>query len=185
MGDHRAQIGAEFWSRNIQWVAGGCKEKLRSHRGVSRTGRKCLSCATSARAMVRSVLSNIFHWWSQQENACASLDQFAGTLSGGEQQMLAIGRALMANPRVLLLDEPSMGLAPQIVADIFRIIREINRDGTTVLLVEQNARKALSIADYCYVLESGRIQVEGAPADIIKSPKILDAYLGGMGVRDQ
>jgi branched-chain amino acid transport system ATP-binding protein len=99
--------------------------------------------------------------------------------------MLAIGRALMANPRVLLLDEPSMGLAPQIVADIFRIIREINRDGTTVLLVEQNARKALSIADYCYVLESGRIQVEGAPADIIKSPKILDAYLGGMGVRDQ
>jgi branched-chain amino acid transport system ATP-binding protein len=107
--------------------------------------------------------------------------QFAGTLSGGEQQMLAIGRALMANPRVLLLDEPSMGLAPQIVADIFRIIREINRSGTTVLLVEQNARKALSIADYCYVLEGGRIQMEGIPSDLVESSKVLDVYLGGIG----
>jgi branched-chain amino acid transport system ATP-binding protein len=107
--------------------------------------------------------------------------RFAGSLSGGEQQMLAIGRALMANPRVLLLDEPSMGLAPQVVADIFRIIREINREGTTILLVEQNARKALSIADYGYVLEGGRIQMEGTASDLVKSPKVLDAYLGSAG----
>ncbi|MCA1454123.1 ABC transporter ATP-binding protein [Bradyrhizobium sp. BRP22] len=105
--------------------------------------------------------------------------QFAGQMSGGEQQMLAIGRALMARPRLLLLDEPSMGLAPQIVNDIFRTIREINAAGTTVLLVEQNARKALSIASYGYVLESGRINSEGKAGDLLKSPQIVAAYLGG------
>ncbi|WP_022724126.1 ABC transporter ATP-binding protein [Rhodopseudomonas sp. B29] len=105
--------------------------------------------------------------------------QFAGQMSGGEQQMLAIGRALMARPKLLLLDQASMGLAPQIVSDIFRTIREINNLGTTILLVEQNARKALSIASYGYVLESGRISGEGAAADLLNSPQIVAAYLGG------
>lgn len=106
-------------------------------------------------------------------------DQFGGTLSGGEQQMLAIGRALMARPEVLLLDEPSMGLAPKLVSQIFRIIREINEQGTTVLLVEQNAVQALSLAHRAYVLELGRI-VRSAPAgELLADPALRDAYLGG------
>jgi branched-chain amino acid transport system ATP-binding protein len=104
--------------------------------------------------------------------------QYAGSMSGGEQQMLAIGRALMARPKLLLLDEPSMGLAPQIVDDIFRTIREINETGTTVLLVEQNAKKALSVATYGYVLETGRISFEGSASDLLKSAQIVEAYLG-------
>ncbi len=105
--------------------------------------------------------------------------QFAGTMSGGEQQMLAIGRAMMAQPTVLLLDEPSMGLAPMLVAQIFTIIKEINRRGTTVLLVEQNARQALQLADRAYVLENGRV-VKTAPAgDLLDDPQVQAAYLGG------
>jgi branched-chain amino acid transport system ATP-binding protein len=104
--------------------------------------------------------------------------QPAGLLSGGEQQMLAIGRALMAGPRVLLLDEPSMGLAPLIVSEIFVLLGELNRQGLTVLLVEQNARKALALAKRGYVLEGGRIVLEGAAEDLAKSPAIVDAYLG-------
>jgi branched-chain amino acid transport system ATP-binding protein len=104
--------------------------------------------------------------------------QYAGQMSGGEQQMLAIGRALMARPKLLLLDEPSMGLAPQIVNDIFRTIREINESGTTVLLVEQNAKKALSVATYGYVLETGRISFEGRAAELLNSSQIVEAYLG-------
>jgi branched-chain amino acid transport system ATP-binding protein len=104
--------------------------------------------------------------------------QYAGSMSGGEQQMLAIGRALMARPKLLLLDEPSMGLAPQIVNDIFRTIREINDAGTTVLLVEQNVKKALSIASYGYVLESGRIDFEGKADALREAPQIVEAYLG-------
>jgi branched-chain amino acid transport system ATP-binding protein len=105
--------------------------------------------------------------------------QAGGTLSGGEQQMLAIGRALMAQPKVLLLDEPSMGLAPILVAQIFTIISEINRRGTTVLLVEQNAAQALQLADRAYVLETGRV-VKTAPAgDLLADPEVQAAYLGG------
>jgi len=104
--------------------------------------------------------------------------QYAGSLSGGEQQMLAVGRALMARPKLLILDEPSMGLAPQIVNAIFEIIREINRSGTSVLLVEQNARKALSIASYGYVMESGRIELEGSASELLSSPRVVEAYLG-------
>ena len=105
--------------------------------------------------------------------------QLAGTLSGGEQQMLAIGRALMSNPRVLLLDEPSLGLAPILVKQIFDIIREINTQGTSILLVEQNAHKSLGIAGRGYVLENGRIAAEG-PAGVLKADeKIQEAYLGG------
>jgi branched-chain amino acid transport system ATP-binding protein len=104
--------------------------------------------------------------------------QAAGLLSGGEQQMLAIGRALMAGPRVLLLDEPSMGLAPLIVSEIFVLLGELNRQGLTVLLVEQNARKALTLAKRGYVLEGGRIVLEGPAEQLAKSPAIVDAYLG-------
>ena len=105
--------------------------------------------------------------------------QAGGTLSGGEQQMLAIGRALMAKPRVLLLDEPSMGLAPMLVKQIFSIIEEINRRGTTVLLVEQNAQQALQVAHRAYVLETGSI-VKSAPAhDLLDDPEVKAAYLGG------
>jgi branched-chain amino acid transport system ATP-binding protein len=105
--------------------------------------------------------------------------QPGGTMSGGEQQMLAIGRALMASPKVLLLDEPSMGLAPMLVAQIFEIIAEINRRGTTVLLVEQNAAQALQLADRGYVLETGRV-VRSAPArELLSDPRVRAAYLGG------
>jgi branched-chain amino acid transport system ATP-binding protein len=104
--------------------------------------------------------------------------QVGGTLSGGEQQMLAIGRALMARPKVLLLDEPSMGLAPMVISQIFRIISEINTQGTTVLLVEQNAQQALSRSDRAYILETGRVTREGVARDLLKDDSIRAAYLG-------
>ncbi|WP_198088752.1 ABC transporter ATP-binding protein [Variovorax sp. E3] len=105
-------------------------------------------------------------------------DGLAGNLSGGEQQMLAIGRALMAKPRVLLLDEPSMGLAPIIVQDIFRTLREINKQGLTIFLVEQNVRQALKIADRAYVIETGSIVLSGTGRELLGNPKVQDAYLG-------
>lgn len=105
--------------------------------------------------------------------------QIAGTLSGGEQQMLAMGRALMSRPRLMLLDEPSMGLSPIFVKEIFGIIRDINATGTTVLVVEQNARMALSIANYAYVLETGRITLQGSGAELGASEEVRKAYLGG------
>ncbi len=107
------------------------------------------------------------------------IDALAGNLSGGEQQMLAIGRALLAKPRLLLLDEPSMGLAPIIVQDIFRKLREINADGITIFLVEQNVKQALKIAQHGYVLESGKIVLDGSGAALLHDPKVLDAYMGG------
>ncbi|SFB29486.1 branched-chain amino acid transport system ATP-binding protein [Collimonas sp. OK607] len=106
-------------------------------------------------------------------------DGLAGNLSGGEQQMLAIGRALMAKPRVLLLDEPSMGLAPLLVQEIFRIVQEINRTGLTILLVEQNVRQALRIAQRGYVLETGKIVLADSGSNLLNNPKVLEAYLGG------
>ena len=105
--------------------------------------------------------------------------QVAGTLSGGEQQMLAMGRALMSNPKLLMLDEPSMGLAPILVEQIFDIIRQLHKDGTTILLVEQNAQAALSVADRGYVLETGKIVTSGTGAELLSSPAIKKAYLGG------
>jgi branched-chain amino acid transport system ATP-binding protein len=104
--------------------------------------------------------------------------QVAGTLSGGEQQMLAIGRALLMKPRLLMLDEPSLGLAPMLVREIFRAIAGINRDGTSILLVEQNARMALSIAHTGYVLESGRLVLEGSAQDLAENPNVQELYLG-------
>lgn len=105
-------------------------------------------------------------------------NQVAGTLSGGEQQMLAMGRALMSKPRIILMDEPSMGLSPLLVSEIFDIIKEINESGTTVLLVEQNAKKALSIADRAYVLETGKITLSGDAKDLINDESVKKAYLG-------
>ncbi|MGE3126810.1 MAG: ABC transporter ATP-binding protein [Fimbriimonadaceae bacterium] len=106
-------------------------------------------------------------------------NQNAGTLSGGEQQMLAMSRALMSRPRLLLLDEPSMGLAPNLVTEIFEMVVELNKQGVTVLLVEQNAHRALEIADRGYVLETGVVVLEGAGPDLLVDPKVKEAYLGG------
>jgi branched-chain amino acid transport system ATP-binding protein len=106
-------------------------------------------------------------------------NQLGGTLSGGEQQMLAMGRALMAQPTLLLLDEPSMGLSPILVEEIFNIIQEINSQGTSILLVEQNAQMALSISHRGYVLETGKIVVEGKSNDLLNDPQVMKAYLGG------
>ena len=104
--------------------------------------------------------------------------QLAGTLSGGERQMLAIGRALMARPRLLMLDEPSLGLAPRIVREIFHIIERLRENGVAILLVEQNARAALQVANYCYVLETGRITLEGPASDLAHDPRVAATYLG-------
>jgi branched-chain amino acid transport system ATP-binding protein len=105
-------------------------------------------------------------------------NQIAGTLSGGEQQMLAMGRALMSHPQIILMDEPSMGLSPIFVNEIFDIIKEVSQSGTTVLLVEQNAKKALSIADRAYVLETGKIALEGKASELLNNDSVKKAYLG-------
>ena len=106
-------------------------------------------------------------------------NQIAGTLSGGEQQMLAMGRAIMCHPRLLMLDEPSMGLSPLLVDQVFEIIKDINKDGTTILLVEQNAGKSLAISDQAYVMENGKIVLSGTGAELASSEKVKKAYLGG------
>ena len=107
------------------------------------------------------------------------LKQRAGTLSGGEQQMLALARAMMSDPELIMMDEPSLGLAPLLVEEVFEIIREINKEGKTILLVEQNAFGALNVADYAYVLEVGAITLEGKGKDLLKDRRVIDAYLGG------
>ena len=104
--------------------------------------------------------------------------QLAGTLSGGEQQMLAVGRALMTEPKLLMLDEPSLGLAPKIVEDIFEVVRRINKEGVSILIVEQNAVQTLELADRAYVLENGHITLSGPGGDLLKDPRIREAYLG-------
>ncbi len=121
-------------------------------------------------------LENVFQHFPRLEERKR---QLAGTLSGGEQQMLAIGRAMMASPDMLLLDEPSMGLSPLLVKEIFKIIKELNEDGITILLVEQNAKQALSIAHRGYVLETGRIVLSGNAADLLENDAVKKAYLGG------
>jgi len=106
--------------------------------------------------------------------------QLAGTLSGGEQQMLAVGRALMSRPKLMMLDEPSMGLAPLLVSEIFKIIKKINQEGVTILLIEQNARMALKTADYGYVLETGHISIAGTGQELLHNDRVTKAYLGGV-----
>ncbi len=128
------------------------------------------------RAGVADSLARVFHLFPLLEERTG---QYAGNLSGGEQQMLAIGRALMAKPRLLLLDEPSMGLAPLMVQEIFRTLVEINRDGLTVLLVEQNVRQALKISAQGYVLETGLVVLADTGASLLGNPKVAEHYLGG------
>jgi branched-chain amino acid transport system ATP-binding protein len=127
------------------------------------------------RAQRRDTMRRVFQLFPRLEERRT---QLAGTLSGGEQQMLAIGRALMTRPRLLMLDEPSLGLAPLIVADIFRIIREIRETGTTVLIVEQNAAQTLAMADQAYVLENGEIVLEGSGNELLNNEQVRNAYLG-------
>ena len=127
------------------------------------------------KAEIEQDLENVYHLFPRLKERAS---QTGGTLSGGEQQMLAIGRALMARPKVLLLDEPSMGLAPQMIANIFRIITEINKQGVTILLVEQNAQQALSRAHRAYVLEIGSITKEANAKDLLNDPHVKSAYLG-------
>jgi branched-chain amino acid transport system ATP-binding protein len=132
--------------------------------------------ASNDRARIKSNMDMMFQRFprlSERRN------QLGGTLSGGEQQMLAIARALMAEPRLLLMDEPSMGLAPILVEQIFDIIRDINEQGTSILLVEQNAQMALSISDRGYVMETGKIVLEGPSNELLVNPVVIDAYLGG------
>jgi branched-chain amino acid transport system ATP-binding protein len=128
------------------------------------------------RAGIPSSLEEVFHLFPRLQQR---VSQLAGNLSGGEQQMLAIGRALMAKPRLLLLDEPSMGLAPLLVQDIFRTLVTINRSGLTVLLVEQNVRQALKIARHGYVIETGRVVLAESGPNLLKDPRVAEAYLGG------
>ena len=127
------------------------------------------------RAAIAGDLERVLALFPRLEERIGGL---AGNLSGGEQQMLAIGRALLAKPRLLLLDEPSMGLAPIVVQDIFRKLREINADGLTIFLVEQNVRQALKIATHGYVIESGKIVLDGSGDRLLHDPKVLAAYLG-------
>jgi branched-chain amino acid transport system ATP-binding protein len=122
--------------------------------------------------------SDLEHVFELFPKLAARRRQAAGTLSGGEQQMLAIGRALMARPKVMLLDEPSMGLAPVIVQEVFRTLRRLKSEGMTMLLVEQFARTALEVADYAYVMERGRIVIQGTPAELRKDERVIAAYLG-------
>ena len=128
------------------------------------------------KAEIEETMDYVFHLFPRLKERVA---QTGGTLSGGEQQMLAVGRALMAKPRLLLMDEPSMGLAPILVEEIFDIIKEISQEGVTILLVEQNAHMALSVANRGYVLETGSIQLEGSASDLAQNPQVRAAYLGG------
>ncbi|MDR1070418.1 MAG: ABC transporter ATP-binding protein [Gracilibacteraceae bacterium] len=143
------------------------------------TVRENLDLGAYQRRDAQGIKADIAHVFELFPRLWERRAQVAGTLSGGEQQMLAIGRAIMSQPRLLLLDEPSMGLAPILVQQIFDIIRAINREGTTILLVEQNARMALSVADRAYVLETGRIVLSGSAGELMNSPEVSKAYLGG------
>ena len=130
----------------------------------------------SNKAEVQASLDRVFRSLPRLKER---LKQLGGTLSGGEQQMLAIGRALMAKPTLLLMDEPSMGLSPVLVEEVFNIIQDINSQGTSILLVEQNAQMALSVANRAYVLETGRVTLEGDAHEVLHNPQVIEAYLGG------
>ena len=133
------------------------------------------ACSRRAKPARRETLRRVYHLFPRLEERRR---QWAGTLSGGEQQMLAIGRGLMARPRLLMLDEPSLGLSPALVSTIFEIVREINRGGTGILLVEQNVFRALKLSHRGYILENGRIVAEGPSAQLLRDPQVRTAYLG-------
>ncbi|MDR2161261.1 MAG: ABC transporter ATP-binding protein [Desulfovibrio sp.] len=137
-----------------------------------------LGAHTRGKKEAAESLDRVFSWFPRLRERRA---QKSGSLSGGEQQMLAIGRAMMAKPKLLLLDEPSMGLAPLVVSEVFRFIRKLNEEGTTVFLGEQNARKALGMAEYAYVLEDGELIMEGPARRLLSSEQVVEAYLGGAG----
>jgi len=138
-----------------------------------------LQLATFARRDKDRITQDIDHVFSIFPRLKERENQMAGTLSGGEQQMLAVGRAYMSGRRLMLLDEPSMGLAPLLMLSMFEALKKINREGTTILLVEQNARLALKFAQRAYVLENGRLVLEGATQDLLNNPEVKKAYLGG------
>jgi branched-chain amino acid transport system ATP-binding protein len=138
-----------------------------------------LRLATFARKNGKDIEQDLEQVFSLFPRLAERKTQKAGTLSGGEQQMLAVGRALMSGRKLMLLDEPSMGLAPLLMADVFKVLKEINQEGTTILLVEQNARMALQFAQRGYVLETGKVVLEGASADLAANPEVKKAYLGG------
>ncbi len=155
-------------------------------------GRKVFGPLSVEDNLLLGAFRRLPHFFGFRRRAAADLDrvyqlfprlrerrrQPSGTLSGGEQQMLAIGRALMAKPRIMLLDEPSMGLAPVIIQEVFRTIERLKQDGMTMLLVEQFAKAAFAVADHVYVMERGRIALEGSPAELRKNEKVIAAYLG-------
>jgi branched-chain amino acid transport system ATP-binding protein len=168
-------------------------KELPAHRVVAKgvvqvpEGRRIFARLTVAENLrLGAFLSNEKKWIADMEARTldmfpvlrARFSQVAGTLSGGEQQMLAIARGMMSNPRVLLLDEPSMGLAPMLVQRIFDTVQEIRKQGVAILLVEQNAYQALQIADYGYVMESGEIALQGPSAELLANPQVKEAYLG-------
>ena len=133
------------------------------------------ACSKMAESKKKETIEKVFHWFPKLKERRG---QMAGTLSGGEQQMLAVGRALMSHPRILLLDEPSMGLSPLLVKEIFTTIQEVNQEGVTILLVEQNAKMALSIANRAYVLETGDVVMEGEGQAMLRDDNVRKAYLG-------
>ncbi|MDF1516081.1 MAG: ABC transporter ATP-binding protein [Anaerolineae bacterium] len=143
------------------------------------TVRENLEMGAFTRSDKMEVAQSMEHVFSLFPRLKERLEQTGGTLSGGEQQMLAVARALMAKPKLLLMDEPSMGLAPILVEEIFDIIQEIRQEGVTILLVEQNAHMALSVADRGYVLETGTIELEGSADALVANPQVREAYLGG------
>ena len=154
---------------------GHVPEGRRVFPGLTMAENLRMGAFTRPKGEIAASLNEVYEWFPRLEER---KNQPAGTLSGGEQQMLAMGRAMMSKPRILLLDEPSMGLSPLFVGEIFKIIEKVSAAGTTVLLVEQNAKKALSIADRAYVLETGNIIKEGVAADLLNDDAIKKAYLG-------
>ena len=154
---------------------GHVPEGRRVFAGLSVAENLRMGAYTRPKSEIAASLEEVFEWFPRLEER---KNQAAGTLSGGEQQMLAMGRAMMSKPRILLLDEPSMGLSPLFVGEVFKIIEKVSAAGTTVLLVEQNAKRALSIADRAYVLETGCISKEGKASELLNDDSIKKAYLG-------
>ena len=154
---------------------GHVPEGRRVFAGLSVAENLRMGAYTRPKTEIAASLEEVFEWFPRLEER---KNQAAGTLSGGEQQMLAMGRAMMSKPRILLLDEPSMGLSPLFVGEVFKIIEKVSAAGTTVLLVEQNAKRALSIADRAYVLETGHVIMEGKADQLLNDDSIKKAYLG-------